>query len=149
MARKAYSTNYEKVLDPSGANIIDPGLVGGKVRVITDTVTIPAAATLGSTDYVIVGTKLPTGSMVTGIKLVGPAVLSSISSVNIGDEGDLDRYIALGSAISTYVQFGPSVATGMCYQITGTTDNYIRVQVPNGREVSSGTIKITVEYVVE
>ena len=149
MARKAYSTNYEKVLDPSAANIIDPGLVGGKVRIMTDTITIPATATLGSTDYVIVGSKLPAGAMVTGIKLIGPTVLSSISSVNIGDEGDLDRYIALGSAVSTYVQFGPSVSTGMLYQITGTTDNYIRVQVPNGREVSSGTIKISVEYVVE
>jgi hypothetical protein len=117
--------------------------------VLTDTITIPAAATLGSTDYVIVGKKLPTGSMVTGIKVIGPTVLSSISSINVGDEGDLDRYIALGSAVSTYVQEGPSAATGMVYQITGTTDNYIRVQVPNGREVSSGTIKISVEYIVE
>lgn len=149
MARKAYSTNYEKTLDPSSTNIIDPGLVGGKVRVMTDTITIPATATLGSTDYVIVGKKLPTGAMVTSIKLVGPTVLSSISNVNVGDEGDLDRYIALGSAVSTYVENGPSAATGMVYQITGTTDNYIRVQVPNGREVSSGTIKISVEYVVE
>ena len=149
MARKAYSTNYEKVLDPTGANIIDPGLVGGKVRVMTDTITIPATATLGSTDYVIVGTTLPAGSMVVGIKLIGPTVLSSISSVNVGDEGDLDRYIALGSAVSTYVQEGPSTATGLVYQVTGTTDNYVRVQVPNGREVSSGTIKISVQYVVE
>jgi len=149
MARKAYSTNYEKTLDPSSANIIDPGLVGGKVRVLTDTITIPGTATLGSTDYVIVGTKLPTGAVVTNIKLLGPTVLSSISSINIGDEGDLDRYIALGSAVSTYVQEGPTVAGGFGYQVTGTTDNYVRVQVPNGREVSSGTIKITVEYVVE
>jgi hypothetical protein len=149
MARQAWSTNYEKVIDPSSANIIDPGLVGGKVRVMTDNITIPAASTLGSTDYVIVGTKLPTGSMVVGIRVLGPTVLSSISSVNVGDEGDLDRYIALGSAVSSYVQFGPAVATGMNYQVTGTTDNYIRVQVPNGREVSSGTIKVSVEYVVE
>lgn len=149
MARKAWSTNYEKVLDPSSANIIDPGLVGGKVRVMTDNITIPAASTLGSTDYVIVGTKLPTGAMVIGMKILGPAVLSSISSINVGDEGDLDRYIALGSAVSTYVQYGPIPATGFNYQITGTTDNYIRVQVPNGREVSSGIIKVSVEYVVE
>jgi hypothetical protein len=149
MARQAWSTNYEKVLDPKSENIIDPGLVGGKVRIMVDTVTIPAASTLGSADYVIVGKKLPTGAQVTGIKLIGPAVLGSISRVNVGDEGDVDRYCALVSCVSTLVVEGPSASSGLNYQVTGTTDNYIRVNVPNGSEVSSGTIKITVEYVVE
>lgn len=147
MAAYGNGVNYAKSIDPSSANIVDPGLLGGKVRVMQDYVSV-AATTLKSTDYIVVGTKLPTGSQVVHIKVAG-CNLNSSGTVVIGDEGDTDRYM---TAISTadVVAVGPSAATGIYYSVTGTTDNYIRITgAANGTVQSGSTLKISVMYVVE
>ena len=151
MAKYADGTNNAKTIDPSSANIIDPGLIGGKVRIFQDTAVITADANMKSSDYVIVGSKLPTGSQVVKIILGGVATtLGSSSNVIVGDEGDDDRYMTSVSCAASKVSVGPSVAGGMYYTVTGTTDNYIRIKTAtNGSIISSGTIKVSVFYVVE
>ena len=152
MAEYGQGTNYAKSLDPSSANIVDPGLLGGKVRVFQDTATISATVNMSSA-YIVVGGKLPTGSQVVKIILSNTGVCKAsgtTSILTVGDEGDPDRYITSVMLTSSAVTVGPVAAGGMYYTVTGITDNYIRIDNSNTNAVaSSGTLKITVFYVVE
>jgi hypothetical protein len=114
-------------------------------------VTISASSNLQSSDYVIVGGKLPIGSQVVKIILGSVATaLGTSSRVIVGDEGDDDRYMTAVMCTTSAVHFGPNVATGMYYSVTGTTDNYIRIRTAtNGSIISSGTISVSIFYVVE
>jgi len=151
MAKYGEGTNYAKQDDPTTVNIIDPGLLGGKVRVFQDQATISASTNLNSTDYILVGGKLPTGSQV--VKIIvghGAHALGTQAAVDIGDEGDQNRYIEDIQISTASVQVGPNVTGGMYYTVTGTTDNYIRITgTAAGTQVTSGTINISVFYVVE
>ncbi len=151
MAKYANGTNYAKAIDPSSANIVDPGILGGKLRVMQDTAVVTAATNLNSSGYFIVGTKLPTGSQVVSIQL--GSTLTALSTNNhliVGDEGDDDRYITSTQLTTNIVMVGPNVATGMNYQVTGVTDNYIRIKgAINASILSSGTLTIDVFYVTE
>lgn len=152
MAKYANGTNYAKTIDPSSANIIDPGLIGGKVRIFQDTAVISASANLNSTDYIIVGGKLPTGSQVVKIILGAPGTtaLGTQNDLKVGDEGDDDRYMTAVQVSAAAVHVGPNVSGGMYYTVTGTTDNYIRLTGNNaGTRVSTNTLKVSIFYVVE
>ncbi len=150
MTKYADATNYGKSIDPSSANIIDPGLLGGKVRVFQDTYTF-GATSLNSQDYIVVGGKLPTGAQVVDIKLsMGSPAVSSNPSVVVGDEGTANRYITATQVTGGYVLSGPTAVGGMYYAVTGTTDNYIRVAGGAAGSILSGAVvKISVMYVVE
>jgi len=152
MAKYGEGINYAKQSDPVAAsNIIDPGLLGGKLRVMQDTFSISVSSNLNSTDYILVGGKLPTGSQVVKIILGHPATaLGTQAAIDVGDQGDQDRYISNIQVSAAGVQVGPNVVGGMYYTVTGTTDNYIRITgTAAGTRVSSGTMKISVFYVVE
>ena len=150
MAKYANGTNYAKQNDPTSANVIDPGLLGGKIRVFQDLYTF-GATSLNSQDYILVGGKLPTGAQVVNIKLcMGSPAVSSNPTTVIGDEGDANRYIEAIQITGGHVQVGPTVAGGMYYTVTGTTDNYIRVAGGGaGTIISGAALKISVMYVVE
>lgn len=151
MAKYADGTNYAKSIDPSSANIIDPGLLGGKVRVMQDTYTF-GASSLNSTDYVIVGGKLPAGSQVVKIILsMGSPLVTACATLVVGDEGDADRYITSTLITANAVGIGPTVgSTGMYYSVTGVTDNYIRIAGAATNSVLSGAVvKVSIFYVVE
>ena len=151
MAEYGRGTNYVKQADPTSTNIIDPGLLGGKLRVMQDTFSVSVAANLNSTDYILVGGKLPTGAQVVKIILGHPAhALGTQAAVDVGDQGDQNRYMENVQISTANVQVGPNVVGGMYYTVTGTTDNYIRITgTANGTRVTSGTAKISVFYVVE
>jgi len=152
MAKYGEGTNYAKQDDPVAAsNIIDPGLLGGKLRVFQDTATVSASSNLNSTDYILVGGKLPTGSQVVKVILGhGAHALGTQAAVDVGDEGDQNRYLSNIQISTANVQVGPNVVGGQYYTVTGTTDNYIRITgTAAGTRVTSGTIKISVFYVVE
>ena len=152
MAKYGDGTNYAKSIDPTSANIIDPGLLGGKVRVFQDTATVTATTNMSSS-YLVVGGKLPTGAQVVKIIVSNSGVTKASgtgSCLTIGDEGDPDRYVTSIMATGSSVHVGPNTAGGMYYTVTGTTDNYIRIDNSNANAVmSTGTVKITVFYVVE
>ncbi len=155
MAKYANGTNYAKAIDPSSANVLDPGTLGGKVRVMQDTAVVTASTTLKSSDYFVVGTKLPTGAQVIKVILGSTNVaLGTSSFVEVGDEGNRRRYLttAAGTVMATAnaTFFGPNAAAGMNYVVTGTTDNYIRITgYGNDCIVSSGNLYVTVFYTVE
>lgn len=163
MAKFGEGVNYAKTLDPSSSNIIDPGLIRGKVRVMQDYITIASATVAtqmsGGARYIIVGGKLPTGSQVVAVVLGGTGAATagnSGSAIIVGDEGDDNRYIADNSADYTCivtanaVVLGPNTAGGMYYTVTGTTDNYIRLSLSTaGGCYSAGTLKVSVMYTVE
>ncbi len=162
-------TNYAKSIDPSSDHTMDPGIFGGKLRVMQDYFSTLAATNMISGQYVIIGTKLPTGSQVVDIILGYPAcapaagqVGYSSSYIVVGDEGDNDRYIttsqggtAVGQVSTAAVVVGPNNQTGINYVVTGNTDNYIRistgpdVDADNQCTISGGPIKISILYVVE
>ena len=149
MAEYGKGVNHTKVLDPSSDNIIDPGLIGGKVRVMQDYISI-ASTNLKSTDYIIVGTKLPTGSQVLAIKLTSDATATASATLVVGDQGDADRYMTSVIVTSNQVFTGPTVAGGMYYAVTGTTDNYIRIAgADTGAVVTGSVIKVSIMYTVE
>lgn len=148
MAKYGDGVNYAKTLDPSSANIIDQGLMGGKVRVMQDYATITSQ--MSSDAYVVVGGKLPTGSQVVKLIIGGTmTAFASSSNVVVGDEGDADRYMSSVSCAANVVSVGPNTAGGMYYTVTGTTDNYIRVSALTGTAVSTGSIKVSIFYTVE
>ena len=151
MALHGNGVNYAKSIDPSSTNVIDPGLLAGKLRVFQDYCTITAATALKSSDYFIVGGKLPTGSQVVSIKLTcTSAVLSTNSAILVGDEGDDNRYMTAVTVTANAIAIGPNVATGMYYTVTGTTDNYIRIAGSSDHDtITSGTIKVSIMYIVE
>jgi len=158
MALYGYGVNYAKTIDPKPENIIDPGVIGGKLRVHQDTFTISGAAAMKSDDYVTVGGKLPAGSQV--VKIVvqcsSPA-LSTNSRMRIGDGADDDRYMstAIHASICTVtagaVRTVPVVTSGMYYRVSGTgNENYIRSAAGGGTEtITTGTVKVSIFYVVE
>ena len=150
MAKYADGTNYGKQADPTADNIVDQGVLGGKVRVMLDTYTF-GATSLISQDYVVVGGKLPAGSQVVSISLTGGACQSTASStVIIGDEGDDNRYLTNSGLSASNVLVAPNVATGMYYTITGTTDNYIRVAGGAvDSHISGAVLKVAIMYVAE
>jgi len=149
MAKHGDGVNYAKFIDPKSENIIDPGLIGGKVRVMQDYFSI-AASNINSTNYVIVGGKLPTGSQVVDIKITGPAGTTASNTVVVGDEGSANRYITSYILTAGEVKVGPTATGGMYYTVTGTTDNYIRIAgAASGAVITGATVKISVMYVVE
>jgi hypothetical protein len=161
MGKYAGGTNYAKSTSPTSDHTMDPGVFGGKLRVMQDYF-MPGTTTMKSGQYVIVGTKLPTGSQVVdiifGYPVSSPAIGEiggSSSYVTVGDEGDADRYITQVQISTAAVVVGPNTTTGINYVVTGITDNYIRistiadVDANNTCEVSTGPIKISVLYVVE
>ena len=150
MANFTYNgVNYTKAQDPSSANILDPGVFGGKLRIMYDTVST-GTTHLKSSDYIIVGGKLPTGSQVVSIYVNGSAAALTGSIIDIGDEGDDDRYAAAFSPTSSITRLALTAAGGIGYQITGVTDNYIRLTgATNQASITNATIKILIGYIVE
>jgi len=148
MAKYANGTSYAGFVDPTGANRLDPGTLGGKLRVMVDTGVVTTQ--LSSSNYILVGKELPTGAQVLSIIVGGDmTAFASSSNIDVGDEGDANRYMSSVSCAADVVTIGPNAIAGMNYSVTGTTDNIIRLTPPSGCAVSSGNIKIAILYAVE
>jgi hypothetical protein len=154
MAKYANGTNYAKTISPEPSQTVEPSQFSGKVRVFIDDYTF-GADSLNSTDYIIVGTKLPAGSQVVDIALTAgsPLVTESSTTLVVGDQGSANRYLVSNAATmltAGAIMLGPNISTGMGYTVTGITDNYIRISGANNSTVISGAVvKIRVSYVVE
>lgn len=152
MGKYGEGTNYAKAQNPTSENVLDPGILGGKLRVMQDYFTFPATTTMTSNQYIVVGKKLPTGSQVVSIILSNGGVGTGTDGfLAVGDQGDEDRYISVVQSTTAGVTIGPNVPGGMNYQVTGTTDNYIRVCGSADALCinSGGTVKVSILYVVE
>ena len=152
MAKYGEGVNYAKSLAPSSENILDPGVFGGKLRIMNDYVSVTE---MNSQDYVVVGTKLPTGSQIVEIRFTAstPALTTATATLVVGDQGSSSRYyggLVVATATTGALFVGPQTPTGMLYTVTGVTDNYIRIGGAAANSVLSGaTIKVSVGYIVE
>lgn len=135
--------NYAKAVDPSPGNIANPGVLGGKVRCITDTYTF-AGEVAGT--IVNIGQALPKGAIVVGIEIANAALGAGVTLV-LGDAADDARY---SPAVIVCTAAGHSVAMpvgGMNYAITGTNDTVIKLKTGVG--AATGMVKVNVFYAVE
>lgn len=110
----------------------------GKVRVITEEY---EASALASGSDITIGT-LPEGSSLVDAIILFDA-LGASSTLELGDAGDTDRYIAATSSASAGA-VRPSLIAGLRYENTTATDLIITTA---GASIT-GTIKAVITYVV-
>lgn len=134
--------NRTKILDPYGNNILDPGLVSSRVRIITDQY-VAAALTRG---YIALGPTLPVGAVITEV-IVSDSCTSS-NHLSVGTSANTSLFIAIYNTSRNAVSTGPDTITGMNYVVTGTSDNMIVIE-NSGNVLMTGTIKLTAKYTVD
>lgn len=111
----------------------------GRKRVWYDTYEAAALAS-GST---ITFARLPKGATIYNVKLMCDALGAGVT-LDVGDSGDADRYIAKGATTwNTANQVVDSNAIdGVGYTLTAETD----LVITTGGASATGTIKVMVEY---
>jgi len=139
------ATNYAKsIMSGSGssADIVDPGVLGGKVRVMIDEY---EASSLAAGSYILVGKKLQSGARILDILLAFDA-LGGSTTLSVGDEGSDQRYLVSAATTSAGMlsMTEDSTIGGLHYEVTGTTDNVVRIAM--GGAAGTGTIKIAIYY---
>jgi len=120
---------------------------GGNLKVsygevaFTGTITTADAATVCN---------LPVGAVIYGVVLEADDLDTGGSptiTLNVGDAADADRYIAASTAAQTGVTGTGSVATGIFYTVTGTSDTAVRVAVAaNAATSAAGSVRVAVSY---
>ena len=134
--------NANKAADPSPSNILDPGLLGGKVRVMQDTY---EAAALANGSDISIGKALPVGAIIVGVKISTDALGGGVT-VEVGDAGDSARYVDPVDCTGA-TETDAVLVDGLGYVITGTDDT--QLLITTGVGAATGTISIVVFYVVE
>jgi len=146
-----HGVNYTKALTNSPTNVLSQGTLAGKVRVMMDSYEL-LASTMSAGDVIIMGDKLPKGAKVLQV-ILGNDALSDATfkgTISVGDQGDVDRYLAAIQVSTAQVSIGPKLVDQIAdaYEVTGTTDNYIRLYVASGQP-SVGTIRLTTYYTAD
>jgi ribosomal protein L2 len=91
-------TNYTKMIDPSSANILAPGLSNGRLRIMYDTYTMTAITT-GST---IKMGKLPQGARVVAVGINHTTGATSFTlAIGNGGSGQSAKFSAAFAAVTT------------------------------------------------
>lgn len=122
---------------------------GGNMKVsygevaLTGTITTADAATICN---------LPVGAIVVGVTLEASDMDTNGTptlTLNVGDAGSATRYFAGSTAGQTGVTGVATAASGLFYQITGTSDTAVRVAVAaNAATSADGTVRVAVMYVL-
>lgn len=137
--------NATKLATPIGANIIDQGINKAQLNVMTDSY---EATALAATSTIAVGDKLPVGATIVDIIVQADDLGTSTGTLQVGDVGDDDRYIAAyaaGSATAKSLAINGKI-DGFCYQVTGTNDDQIYIKTATA--AITGTIKIAIIYAI-
>lgn len=142
-----YGVQATKTLTPTGANIVDPGLLGGRVRCMVDTYEAAAVAA-GST--IQMGQALPKGARVLNVILAHDAL--GAATVDVGDADNADRYID-GADVSSAGVVGSDEAAlvdGLAYKVLGTgataSGDDKTILITTISAAITGTIKLIVYY---
>ena len=149
-----YGVNRTLANTPEESDITDPGLLEGKVRVMTDTY---EAASTASGTVIEVGRKLPVKARILEIELITDA-LGSSRTLTVGDYNDVNRYITATTCNTGNLRTRLLIIDGFLYEILGThdtktggeglsTDRQIILTVGGGS--ASGTIKLVIYYTYE
>jgi len=137
--------NFTKSESPSSDNIVDPGVLGGRIRVHQDTF---EAAALASGSTIQVGRLLQPGAKILDIQLFFDALGAGVT-LDVGDAADANRYISAVVTTSAGDTRLSNIA-GLQYSVLGTsttpatTDDII--VITTGVGAATGTIKIVIIY---
>jgi len=135
-----YADNKTKTLTPSSDNILSPGTLGGRVRVLTDTITLAGAAI----DTIVqIGQDLKAGAIILGIDLQW-AALGAATTLDVGDGDDDNRFIS-AEATNAAGRQNQILLAGLHYKI-GTNDDDETLIVTLEGGVGTGQLNITVYY---
>ena len=151
MATTYYGDNKTKIDAIKPTSILDAGVMGGKMRVLFDTVTFVTATGLPIVgDIVELGAELPVGARVLDVVFLNH---DASTTWNIGDYEDTDRYIAAAavSAISRLdeVPTIPNVGYEVDMTTASTPDNQIIATAATAKVTTGTIISIAITYVVE
>ncbi len=139
--------NYARSIAPTLSNRNVPGSVGGRIRSLTDTITLAAVAN----DTVRIGKDLQDGAIIHDI-IIDNVALGAGSILDIGDSDTADRYInGYDSNANTSNRGGSTPVTGRfqlggVHYVIGTNagDNTILVTLLIA--AGAGQLNITVLY---
>ena len=145
MATTVNGDVYAKVIDPSGSNIVGPGIWGGKLRVQCDSYTFASTAVATT---VRMG-KLPVGARVIGF-LVSCAALGTATTIAIGDGGSgrSAAYAAAFSTASALVSTPKMLNTAQNYTV-GTLSGDDVITVLLAGDPATGLLNLVTMYVVD
>lgn len=138
-------TNYAKSIDPTASNIVDRGVLGGKVRVMFDSY---EAASLASGSTIKVGKDLKAGTRILDVWIIADALGSGVT-LSAGDSDTAARYISATAANSANLRIDLDTIGGFNYEIgTNSGDETILITLA-GTASGTGTIKVGVLYAEE
>jgi len=137
---------------PTGSNIVAPGLMKGKLRVMTDSY---EASAIAAGTVIEVGDLLPKGVKVVDVMLMGDD-LSADVTLAVGDYEDADRYITATVFTTANQVTHLNAIDGLFYEVDETytgktvgsgTDR--QLTITTAVSACTGTIKVAVLYVQE
>jgi len=139
-------TYYAKQADPSSDNILDRGVLRGKVRVMFDTYEF-ASTVAGTT--VNIGKDLKAGDRILDVWLIADAMGDAGVSFEVGDSDDADRYISATAQNTGNLRTDLDKIDGFNYEI-GTNDGdetiLVTTSSTSGNHLATGTLKVAVLY---
>ena len=134
-----YGVNRTKALDPKSTNTIVGGLIGGKVRVMSDSY---EASSLASGSVIEVGHTLPVGATVLRVEVACDALGSA--TIDVGDADDTNRYLSAQSVASAALLVNDET-DGVGYTTDGTDDT--QIQITTASASITGTLRVNIYYV--
>ena len=142
-------TNRTFADTPTGSNITDPGVLGGKLRTMMDTYEADAIA-IGT--IIEMCKYLPKGARVLEIALTTDALGSSVELI-VGDYEDDNRYITATGCNTANQVTRMNAIDGRQYKADettpGATSTDRQIIITTSGAAASGTIKIEVTYTYE
>jgi len=126
--------------NPTSDNVLAPGTLGGRVRVLQDQVTLAAE---GNPATIEIGRKLQAGATILGVELYN-AALGASTVLAVGDSDDTSRYLDVADANSAGWTKDVNLA-GIQYVVgTNSGDDEIVITLTGG--AGTGLVAINVYY---
>jgi len=129
------------------ATVLDPGLAGGRVRIMYDTFTVATAVGLPTTtDVIEVGDELPTGAKVIDVVIWNG---SAARELMVGDYEDTDRYNADAGVAALERTNTANIGYEVDMTTASTPDNQIILTPLVGAMTNAEVVKVAIIYTVE
>lgn len=129
-----------KADNPDGANIIEPGRDRAGLNVVYDEFTF-AANPIG--DVVLLGSKLPKGAIVHGIRIFNAALGVGVN-LEVGDSNNTARYQAAYAVAAVGDRWAADIG-GFGYKVgTNAGDDQIQAKTSGG--AATGKISVAIFY---
>lgn len=134
---------------PEGSNIMDAGVLKGKVRVLQDSY---EASAIAAGSIIEVGEYLPKGARVLDVELLCDALGSSVTLI-VGDYEDDNRYITVTAMNTANKRTRLNAIDGLNYEVDETTEGDTatdrQIIITTAGAAATGTIKLNVYYTNE